>query len=1274
MPAFSVFRWLGVSSLWIYRMVFWAIVACGFAVALVVGGVRLWLLPNIESYREPIARQLSEATGQHITIGRLEGRWRGLNLQLTLNDFALLDKAARPAFTLARIDATLSWWSLVYGEPRFDSIGLERPDLDIRRDPRGVISIAGVEISGTAGSGLPDWLLRQDEIVIREAAITWRDELRGAPEIELKHVDFRLQNDLGRHRFGLRAVPPQHIAAPLDVRGDLSGGSVSDFAQWSGRLYALLDYADIAALRSWVEFPVSFPHGVGAVRTWVGVRRGELAEITADVQLSQVKTRLGKDLPELDLDALNGRVGWKGRKDGFDISTSRLGLTTEGGLTLQPTDFQLRIFHGGERTPPRGEMTATALDLAPLRALADHLPIDATLRRELDRYEPRGSLYDVVAKWNGRWPAPEQYSLKSRFVDLGVNPVGRLPGFTGVSGQIDGDERGGTLALNSQRAAAELPLLFGDKLAFDTLTAQVGWTRRGAQHEVKLNNISFANPDLAGTVFGTYHTAASGRGEIDLTGSLTRADARSAGHYIPLQVGERGRDWFGRAFLGGTSNDVKLRLKGNLDEFPFHDAKNGVFQVTAHVVDGVFEYAQGWPKIESIDADLNFRGKRVEVLARTASIMGVKLSRVRAELPELDAPTRVVTASGEADGQTSEFLNFIQNSPVSELIDRFTDDVAVQGAGKLALKLTIPLGSTKDTRLAGTYTFVNNVIQSEELPFVLDQANGRLEFTESSVRVPGATLTVLGGPATLNATAQRDEATRVNMAGRVSVDSLRRLSTVPALQALQGAAEWKAAVTLRRRTADLVLESTLQGIASDLPAPLAKAANDSVPLRIERRALSAQQERLSLSLGNVLSAQIQRRKEGARYVVERGTVSLGGVAAAPERPGLSVSGGLKTLDLDRWLALSKGTLTDDRYELTALDVKFGTLDLFGRRFSDIAVTGAAQGGNWQSLVTGRELVGEVIWRPQGKGKVTARMKSLVIPAATPGRVPPATPDKGQPRELPALDIVADHFQVGERSLGKLEVSAVPDGRDWRLERLRVVNPEAVLNIEGVWQGWLTQPRTMVNLKLEVADIGKFLTRLGQPEGIRRGNAKLEGPLSWAGDPTEIDYPTLSGNFVVEANRGQFVKLSPGVGKLLGILSLQSLPRRLTLDFRDIFSDGLAFDEILGAVKVNRGIATTENFRIQGPAVRILMSGEVDLHAETQKLRVKVFPSMSDSLSVVGALIGGPIAGIASFLVQKALKDPLDQIAAYEYSVTGSWSEPQVSRVESIQSPPVERAQ
>ncbi len=1274
MPAFSIFKWLHISTLWVYRVMTWAVLICGFVFALVVAGVRFWLLPNIESYRETIARDLSAATKQHITIGKLEGRWSGLYLQMTLNNLAVFDNAGQPALKLERVDSTLSWWSLVYWEPRFDSLEIERPDFHVARDKRGVVSIAGIELTeGTANTGFSDWLLRQQEIVIRDAAITWQDEMRGAPGLALKRVDFRLENNGRRHRFGLQAVPPANIATPLDVRGDFTGRTVQALAQWNGQLFAQLAYTDIAAWRAWVPFPVYFPHGAGAVRIWTGLKKGELAEITADVELSQVKTRLGKELPELELDALKGRVGWKQLDDGFEVSTSKLGMTTYA-YTLQPMDFLLRYRYGSAGRPPRGELQANALDLEPLVALADHLPFEPELRKDLASYAPRGSVYDIAVKWNGSWPQSQQYSVKARFVNLGLNAVGRLPGFAGASGTIDGNERGGTFYLNTHSAAVELPLVFREKLAFDVLTAQVAWAKKGEQYEIKLNNISFSNPDLVGSVFGTYQTTVDSRGVIDLSGHLTHADARSIGRYIPLRVGERGRNWLDTALLGGVSNDVKLRLKGNLNDFPFPEGRGGVLEVVARVTGGVLDYVNSWPKMENIEGDLTFRGRRMDVLVRDASILGARLAHVRAEIPDLGVPDRVLTVNGEAEGPTGEFLSFIEQSPVINLIDRFTENIHAEGRGRLALKLVIPFNDTHNTKLAGAYQFINNKIESDDFFFPVEQVNGKLEFSESGVRVPGsATMTVLGGPATLTGATQRDGTVLVSMAGRVNLDNFRRPNTAAWTQALHGAADWKAAVTLRKRFADIVVDSTLQGIASDLPAPLAKSAADSMPLKLERRVTGVQQDTLSFALGNIVSAQLQRRKDGAKSVVERGTVNLGGNAADPERKGIWITGGLKSLDLDQWLVLWKSDFGGGSTDLAGLDVKFGTLDLFGRRFNELAISGSAQGSVWRTALVGRELVGELTWQSQGKGKVTARMKNLVVPAVTQSKPAPVS-DRDQPLELPALDIYADNFQVHQASLGKLELTAVPDGRDWKLERLRVINPDATLNIDGVWQGWLTQPRTMVNVKLEVNDIGKLLVRLGQPEGVRRGTAKLEGPLSWSGNPSELDYATLSGNFVLDANKGQFVKLDPGIGKLLGVLSLQSLPRRLSLDFRDIFSEGLAFDEIVGTVKVNRGIASTENFRILGPAVRIQMSGEVDLAQETQKLRVKVYPSMSDSVSVAGALIGGPIAGIAAFVAQKLLKDPIDQITAYEYGVSGTWADPQVSKIESAQSTAADKPQ
>jgi len=481
---------------------------------------------------------------------------------------------------------------------------------------------------------------------------------------------------------------------------------------------------------------------------------------------------------------------------------------------------------------------------------------------------------------------------------------------------------------------------------------------------------------------------------------------------------------------------------------------------------------------------------------------------------------------------------------------------------------------------------------------------------------------------------------------------------------MRGTTDWRAVINARKRDADVLVESSLQGLAADLPAPLSKPASDSLPFRFERRLLSGGQDRVSVAFGEVVSMNLLRRVEGDRTTITRGAVRFGGPAGEPERPGVWVTGSVKALDVDRWLAFLRQGGGDGGVEWGGIDLKLDSMDAVGRRFTDFAVNATVQGGQWRGTLSGKGLEGTVNWQPQGRGRLVARMKTFAVPAPAPvATEAAATAQQAQKEsELPALDVIAEQFINKDKMLGRLELVALPEGRDWRIERLRVTNPEGTLTLDGLWQLGTTPPRTQVSLRLETSDAGKLLVRLGYPEGMRRGTAKLEGALSWAGPPTDIDFPTLSGNLVLEAAKGQFVKLEPGIGKLLGILSLQSLPRRISLDFRDIFSEGFAFDEIVGAVKIGRGIAGMDNFRIQGPAARVVMSGEVDLAQETQKLRVRISPHVSDTFSIAGALVGGPIAGVAAFIAQKVLKDPLDQMASYEYSVTGTWSEPVVKRL------------
>ena len=206
-------------------------------------------------------------------------------------------------------------------------------------------------------------------------------------------------------------------------------------------------------------------------------------------------------------------------------------------------------------------------------------------------------------------------------------------------------------------------------------------------------------------------------------------------------------------------------------------------------------------------------------------------------------------------------------------------------------------------------------------------------------------------------------------------------------------------------------------------------------------------------------------------------------------------------------------------------------------------------------------------------------------------------------------------------------------------------------------------RTVMNFKLNISDAGDLLTRLGMKDVVRKGSGKMEGQVAWLGSPITLDYPSMNGAFSVNVENGQFLKADPGIAKLLGVLSLQSLPRRLTLDFRDVFAEGFAFDFLRGDVRISQGIALTNNLQMKGVNAAVLMEGQANIARETQDLKVVVVPEINAGTASLIAGVINPAVGLGTFLAQLFLRRPLIEAATQELHVDGSWSDPRVTKVE-----------
>lgn len=1237
------------------RVLGWGLFATWLVFAALVLTLRYAVLPKIGDYQGEIERLASQAVGQPVKIGRIEARWQGLNPDLVLDDVVISDRQGAPAFTLARVEGVMSWQTLWRMRPTLTLLAFDGPVLHVRRDANGKITVAGVDAEGESDPAFAEWVLEQKRIRIRDATIVWDDRLRKAPPLVLEDLQFALDNRGRRHRFGLSAAPPDELAARIDVRGEVKGDLGEALEHLSGEIFVELDYADLAGWRAWVDYPVHLPQGRGALRIWGDLDEGA-GQVTADVALEELRIRLGRKLPELDLASMRGRIEGRYKANEWAVAGQKIELQTMDGIRIAPTDFKVEWRTDPETSAVNGNSSASFLDLAVLSRLASYLPLDAQSRELLIAHRPQGQIAELKVSWTLAGEALTRYSLKAGFREMGIKADGIFPGAGGVSGSVDLTEKGGDLRLESGASSLSLPAIFPEPdISLDALKVRASWKNSPQGTDIKLEKLEFAGPDAAGSAQGTYRYTGDGPGEIDLTANVDRGDGRAVWRYMPHAVNAAARNWIRRGIVAGRGYDGKLVLKGQLKDFPFRDGKGGKFVVTAKATGAKVDYADGWPAIDDIDADMTF-DTGMKILASKGRILGATLADVKVVIPDFESSEEMLLVRGTALGPTSEFFKFIEQSPVAEQIDRFTDGMKAIGNGSLGLELDIPLRRPNDTKVLGDYRFQNNQLQPLAGLPMLTQVNGRLQITENSVSAKDIVGQVFGGPLKVQV---RSAGSNVGVVatGTAAIGEVSKHFGWPLINHLSGNAAWKADINIRRRQADVVVESDLLGISSPLPDPLNKNATMPLALRVERTAPDALREQYRITLGKIAQGLIIRKGEHW----ERGVFAVGDAEPRLPEKGLAVRAATPRIDADAWknfvLDGAAGSGDASGLALNVVTLKTPLLHLFDRDYSQVDVSLRPRDGGWQIGVNTREAIGDVFWKSAGEGWVEGNFKRLVIRQSAEA----ANGASSLINTLPGMSLSVDDFYIGERALGRLDLKARNDKGAWNLDSLSLENPDGGLKGKGVWVN-SGRHQTRLDFELNARDAGKLLDRLGFADAVRRGKAKMAGELQWSGPLTAIHYPSLTGNLNVEAEKGQFNKLEPGVGKLLGLISLQSLPRRLTLDFRDIFSDGLAFDSIEGKLLVRKGVMRTlEPLRISGPAAQIEIKGETDLKSETQDMQVVVRPEIGGLAAVGAAALVNPVIGAAALVANTVLQKPLNRLFSYRYHVTGTWADPKVDK-------------
>lgn len=1328
-------RWLKVAAFTARASL--SLLATAWIVLLTVwGALHFIIVPRITEFRPLLQEQASRMLGVSVQIGDIVATSNGVIPSFELSQVRLFDAQGHEVLRLPRILVALSARSLlVLG---LEQLTIDGPVLNVRRAPDGQIWVAGFalpkdEKGSNAGA---DWIFSQPELAIRNGTVNWNDELRAAPALTLTAVDWVLRNQQRGHAMRLQASPPPAWGGRLSVSGIFKQRLLSLHAgawrEWDGVLFADLPQTDLSHVRNYADLGVDVMQGVGALRVWADVRQGAFTGATVDVALHRVQVMVKPELEALGLSQVSGRLGVKVFAQGLEFSTQALQFDTEDGLHWPGGNVRVALFTGDARRSASGELVADRLDLAALARIASRLPLDEAVQVQLQQLAPKGLIERFQGSWQGSKGELSSFAVKGRAVGLELAAQaaeqGMRPGFSGADVDFDFNQQGGRARIALHQGRVDAPGLFEDPLIeLEQLSGDVQWKMDGPHTSLTISDLHFGNADLQGVAQLKWQTDAATPlpGLIDLQGNLSRAEARRVFRYLPLPLSKEVRDYVRDAISTGTASQVRFKVKGSLQDFPYTVPQSGEFRITANLQDVDYAYVPTtstkpddnnppWPVLSGLDAELVIDHTSLQVKgarSRVAGFAGLQLNKIDSVIHDLYG-NAFVSVTASAQGPLADMLDLVNRSPLATLTGKALANATATGQADYRFKLGIPLDAMERSSAQGSVVLAGNDLQLSPTIPRLARARGTVSFSENGFSVTNGQAKVLGGEMRMDggwsnsgaSGASRPSANTLRLQGVATVDGLRQareLGFVSRLaQYASGSASYSAVLGSRAGVPELLVTSNLAGLALNLPAPFAKTAEAVLPLRLESTVARASplQDQLQLELGRLGSVVYVRDISGTEPRVVRGAVALGLAAdesVSMPTEGVTANVNVASLDIDAWsdvasrLASSESPASSTASAASAssalamgylpnrLALRVGELTIGGRKLNRVFIGSGRDGLLWRANLDASELNGYVEYRqPTGStaGGLYARLSRLAIAQSAAQDVENLLDE--QPSSIPALDVVVEDFELRGKKLGRMEViaenrSTAPGGgaREWRLNRFFIKTPEAELQAEGNWANVSASPvsaqerrRTQMKFKLEISDAGELLNRFGMREVLRKGRGKIEGQVAWMGSPITLDYASMSGNFNVQVENGQFLKAEPGIAKLLGVLSLQALPRRLTLDFRDVFSQGFSFDFIRGDVAIEQGIAKTNNLQMKGVNAAVLMEGQADIARETQNIKVVVVPEINaGSASLIASAIN-PMVGLSTFLAQLILRKPLIEAATQEFVVDGSWVDPRVTKV------------
>jgi uncharacterized protein (TIGR02099 family) len=1239
--------------------------------AIAVGLFRLFL-PKLPDYQDNIKGWASDAIGMTVEFSGMDARWGLSGPEVEFYDAELLTSATQTRLVAAEEVSVGVGLMRLLVDRKFvvDQVVVRDTSIEVRQLENGEWWVQGGPIEqllparrgegggdigriDVIGEDIELRLLQPGDEKPRRFRITRvqanRDDVRLAIDATID-----LPDELGRR---LRVSATQLLSdAPGDRRWDVT-------VDIDG-----IELAGVTAMQP--AEAARFDSGSGDVTLSLEFFDKRVQSATATIDIDDIAIAGLTDL------ALSGRLEFLMDEDGWLVAANDLKARTPTGEWPEST-LRLEAGTDAEGKIVMVDAQASFLDFAHLPVIKPWLSPEQ--RELLEDHDPSGVVRDLDLTVSGIGTDVPVFDASLRFEGLGVAAVGSRPGIRGLTGSLRADASGGRLELNSAGLEVTAAKALGQPLGLDTAAGTVIW-RRGDQGTTLLSDNIVLRNGFLDTETSVEVTIPNGGGSpvVDLDSRIAISDVAMAGDYVPyMEKRPRISEMFREGLLAGRIEGGRIRLNGPLKEMPF-EGDEGRMLIEWTVRDGVLVYQPDWPAVEITEADLVIDNMSLRTERNRVVTVGNQASDVRLEIPNFRQP--VLTIGAEAAGSMESLLEFCLQSPINEILGGQLERLSVTGDGLLGLDLRIPVRDAKNFSFTSRLRTSNAGLTMQGFAAPLTDISGLVTIEREDISSESLEATFLGERVAVELeqapASMPDFRVIANAAGSTTVEAAASELGLPIDGRANGSLAYSARLLFPRGKVEapqpftIQLATDLVGVEIGLPAPLGKTAEDIVDVGASIVLPKGGDRIVSEGrAGDVFTWQIEFARDGA-WDLDRGIASFGSadIEAPAETRGLHLVGETDEIRVHEWFDTARNPekrlgIAD---RVRSIDMAVGNLYVLGQHLVDHRFRMDRSANEWIVQIDGERVLGSfsIPYDFNSGRPIVVEAERLFLPGSDEDdRRPGPVVD---PRSLPPISIRAAQLAFGNRNLGQVEAQFrhTADG----LVGEGIVATDDTFEIVGN-ASWVIDEadpvgnRSFVTATLTSTDVETTMRRLDYEPGIVSDELSMLLDLSWSGGPSARLLESLDGNVRVRIGSGQLSEVKPGAGRVFGLMSIAALPRRLALDFRDVFGKGFGFDSIKGDFLIVDGDTYTCNLSLESPAADIGIVGRAGLVSREYEQAAVVSASFGNALPVAGALVAGPQVAAALLIFSQIFKKPLKEVSQIYYSISGSFDEPEIATID-----------